>query len=479
MTAEQLLHIIQHGEGINVELKTSKEKLNKDTFDSICAFLNRTGGYLILGVTDKKEIIGIEENAVQPILDTIAKNANNPQKLNPTYYFSPEIIELESKKLIVFYIPESSQVHSTSGKIFDRNEDGDFNITHNSDLVTQLYLRKQKTYSENQVFPFATIEDFKPELFEKVRSLVKNQKPNHPWISLSNEDILKSAGLHKRDVQTGKSGYTLAAILLLGKDDVILSALPHHKTDAILRKENLDRYDDRDDIRVNLIESYERLINFVSKHLPDKFYQDGNQRFSVRDHIFREIIGNMLIHREFANGFPAKLIIEKTRLITENWNKPHGHGNIDPANFTPYPKNPMIANFFKEIGWVDELGSGIRKVHKFTSLYTPGTSPEFIEEDVFKTIIPLTKTTQKNYPEKLPRKEPKTTQKNGQKLPRKTTQKIMEILLKNPTITREKMMLELGGISENGVKYHLNKLKKEEKIIRVGSDRNGFWKVIL
>jgi predicted HTH transcriptional regulator len=60
-----------------------------------------------------------------------------------------------------------------------------------------------------------------------------------------------------------------------------------------------------------------------------------------------------------------------------------------------------------------------------------------------------------------------------------TTQKIMEILLKNPTITREKMMLELGGISENGVKYHLNKLKKEEKIIRVGSDRNGFWKVIL
>ena len=255
MTAEQLLHIIQHGEGINVELKTSKEKLNKDTFDSICAFLNRTGGYLILGVTDKKEIIGIEENAIQPILDTIAKNANNPQKLNPTYYFSPEIIELESKKLIVFYIPESSQVHSTSGKIFDRNEDGDFNITHNSDLVTQLYLRKQKTYSENQVFPFATIEDFKPELFEKVRSLVKNQKPNHPWISLSNEDILKSAGLYKRDIQTGKSGYTLASILLLGKDDVILSALPHHKTDAILRKENLDRYDDRDDIRVNLIES--------------------------------------------------------------------------------------------------------------------------------------------------------------------------------------------------------------------------------
>lgn len=66
---------------------------------------------------------------------------------------------------------------------------------------------------------------------------------------MSNEDLLKSAGLYKRDVQTGKSGYTLAAILLLGKDEVVLSSLPHHKTDAIVRVENTDRYD----IRVNLL----------------------------------------------------------------------------------------------------------------------------------------------------------------------------------------------------------------------------------
>jgi ATP-dependent DNA helicase RecG len=139
----------------------------------------------------------------------------------------------------------------------------------------------------------------------------------------------------------------------------------------------------------------------------------------------------------------------------------------------------MIANFFKEIGWVDELGSGIRKVHQLTTFYTPSESPEFIEEDVFKTIIPLAKTAQKNYPEKLPRKGAKTTQINDQKQPEKTNQKIIAILLKNPSITREKIMFELGGISASGVKYHLSKLKKEGKIIRVGSDRNGYWKVNL
>lgn len=80
------------------------------------------------------------------------------------------------------------------------------------------------------------------------------------------------------------------------------------------------------------------------------------------------MIGNVLIHREFTNPYPAKLVIEQDRVFTENWNKPHGRGNIDPDIFSPYPKNPMIARFFKEIGRVDELGSGVRNTFKYCSL---------------------------------------------------------------------------------------------------------------
>ena len=393
MTHLQLQEILQSGENSKIEFKASKEKLNKDAFDSICAFLNRSGGHLILGVNDKKEVIGVDENSIQKILDTLVVNANNPQKLNPPYYLSPYVLEIDGKKIISVYVPESSQVHSTAGKIFDRNEDGDFNVTSHSELVTQLYLRKQKTYTENQVFPFVSIDDFKSSLFDRVRALVRNQRLNHPWLELSNEELMKSAGLHKKDMLTGNEGFTLAGVLLLGKEELILSVLPHHKTDAILRVENIDRYDDRDDIRLNLIESYDRLTEFVSKHLRDKFYIEGEQRISVRDHLFREIIGNLLVHREYTNPFPAKLVIEKEQVITENWNKPHNIGNIDPSNFSPYPKNPMIARFFKEIGWVDELGSGVRNTYKYCELFTSETSPIFIEGDTFKSIVPLVKKT--------------------------------------------------------------------------------------
>ncbi len=46
----------------------------------------------------------------------------------------------------------------------------------------------------------------------------------------------------------------------------------------ILRKENRMR----DDIRTNLIESYDRLMAFVEKHLLDKFYLEKDQRISIR-----------------------------------------------------------------------------------------------------------------------------------------------------------------------------------------------------
>ncbi|MBI5308176.1 MAG: hypothetical protein HZB37_07600 [Planctomycetes bacterium] len=142
-------------------------------------------------------------------------------------------------------------------------------------------------------------------------------------------------------------------------------------------------------IRTNLIESYDRLLRFGEKHLNDPFYLENDQRISLRGHILREVISNILIHREYANAFPAKFIIDREKLSTENSNKPHGHGMIDPSHFTPYPKNPSIARLFREIGRADELGSGVRNLFKYCKAYC-GHDPQLIEQDIFKFILLLT-----------------------------------------------------------------------------------------
>ena len=53
-----------------------------------------------------------------------------------------------------------------------------------------------------------------------------------------------------------------------------------------------------------------------------------------------------------------------------------------------FAKNPAISKVFREIGYADELGSGMRNSYKYTMMYS-GAEPEFIEGDVFKIIIPL------------------------------------------------------------------------------------------
>jgi ATP-dependent DNA helicase RecG len=141
-------------------------------------------------------------------------------------------------------------------------------------------------------------------------------------------------------------------------------------------------------VRTNLIDAYDQLVEFIAKHTLDRFFLIDDQSVSVRSKISRELVSNILVHREYTSAFPAKIIIERNRIVTENWNLPKAPGRIDPNNFAPFPKNPILANFFINIGRADVLGSGVRNLYKFTKIYSGG-EPELIDGDVFKTIVPL------------------------------------------------------------------------------------------
>ena len=386
MDQHRLQSLIAKGEGLSLEFKACCDQLPKSVYGTVCAFLNRHGGTLLLGVADDGSVPGINPDALVQIRKDFVTAINNPQKLTPPTYLSIDDAELDGKKLLHIFVPESSQVHRCNGRIFDRNEDGDFDITDNTAQVAALYQRKQTTYSENRIFPHLGLDDLDRDLIAKCRKVASLRWENHPWKDMDDLELLKSAQLYQTSSENGESGITLAGILLLGRQLPLLNTVPHHRTDLILRKVNLDRYDDRDFVDVNLVESYERIMAFIHKHLPDPFYLEGTTSISIRDAIFREVASNLLIHREYTNAFPAKLIIEYGQVRTENSSRPHGFGRLDPETFTPFPKNPVIAKFFRQIGRADELGSGMRKMMKYSRAYG-GAEPELIEGDVFRIVI--------------------------------------------------------------------------------------------
>ncbi len=257
---------------------------------------------------------------------------------------------------------------------------------------------ERQNFYVNRVYPVFSVSDLRKDLIERARRSAVSKRENHPWKDSSDEELLRSCGLILIDPETGKEGLTLAAILLFGTDSLIMSVCYQHKTDAIVRIFDTDRYDDRDVIITNLIESYDRLMIFGQRHLNDRFVLSEEEigkgtktlmNVSARDRILREVVSNILMHRDYSSGYVAKMVIEKEKIELTNANRPHGYGNLDISSFVPYQKNPSISKVFREMGLADELGSGMRNSYKYTRLYSGG-EPVFSEDgDVFKIVIPL------------------------------------------------------------------------------------------
>lgn len=231
----------------------------------------------------------------------------------------------------------------TFGKVYDRSHDGDFHVTQ-PQQIADIYNRKRSHFTEGIVYPLLRFEHFNQALFPRIRNLIRSNQPNHPWLALNDEQLLVKAGLWKQDFQTGQEGYTLAAVLLLGQDEVIQQVLPHYKIDALLRRQNLDRYDDRLYIQTNLIDAYDQLMDFVAKHLPDTFYLEGDQRISLRAKIFREVVANLIVHREYTNAHPSLFVIGPNEVRIENANNPMAKAPLIHPTLRPSKRTRPLPN---------------------------------------------------------------------------------------------------------------------------------------
>lgn len=350
MTEAEALKLIESGESNTVEFKKSTKEITKDIYDTVCAFSNRAGGHIFLGISDDGLITGVLPGAVEKLKKDFVTAVNNANKLYPPLYLSLEEIQIDGLIVLHAYVPIGTQVCRHNGKIFERNHEADLDITNNSDAVFHLYARKQDSYYVNKVTGFE-MSDSRSDLIDRARKMSRIRNMNHPWLTMGDEALLRSAGLILKDDEKRWEGITLGAILLFGKDITIMSALPQHKTDAIFRVENVDRYDDRDVIITNLFDTYDRLMEFGKKHLSDPFVLEGINSVSARDKILREIFSNLLAHRDYSSNYVAKFVIGKEYMYTENASRAHGTGILELSNFEPYSKIRPFQKYFEKRHW--------------------------------------------------------------------------------------------------------------------------------
>lgn len=166
-------------EGVTVEFKRAGDGAKADASETICAFLNRYGGELFLGVADNGDMIGFPEERAEEIVRQLIKVAKDPNLMDPPFVLFPEKRRMGNVWIVRLQVPQSSQVHRWKGVCYDRANEADVTIS-SSDAIAQMYIRKQHVFTEQKVYPLVTIKDLRTDLLPKVRNLTRIGRDTHP-----------------------------------------------------------------------------------------------------------------------------------------------------------------------------------------------------------------------------------------------------------------------------------------------------------
>ena len=163
-------------------------------------------------------------------------------------------------------------------------------------------------------------------------------------------------------------------------------------------------------------------------------------------------------------------------MYTENANRAVDGQKIDPDNYRPNSKNPIIANFFRNIGLADELGSGVRRLHYYVPRYS-GKAPELIDGDIFRIIVPLDD--EYSYDAGTVKAQNKAQLKHsGDNSECALTEKaILEYLGNHPRATQIEIAAAIGR-TRRGVQEAIARLREKGLLEREGARKNGRWAVL-
>lgn len=178
----------------------------------------------------------------------------------------------------------------------------------------------------------------------------------------------------------------------------------------------------------------------------------------------REAVINAVIHNDYVNEVPPKFEIFDDRIeITSAGGLPDALSEDEFFLGVSIPRNKELMRVFKDLGFVEQLGSGVPRMLKSYGRECFHFMPNFLRSAFAKNI-------------------PENQAKNGlvdglvDGLV-ESQRKIIELMLENPKITK-KVLAEKTRISTTAVDKNLKTLKSRGFITRIGSDRHGYWKVL-
>ena len=432
------------GEGT---LYDKKEKLEnnkpKSWLKTVSAFANGIGGALIFGISDKDEVIG---------LDNYKKDSENiseiiKTKIEPLPKVTLKHYLIEDKNIIILFVhsgKETPYYFTEGGYQTAYIRLGNESIpAKNSDLINLILKGKNRSYDSLGT-------DIKKDnvSFTKLKSLYYLKTGNE-----FTDSDLESFGLVNKD-----NFLTNAGALLADEPIIKHSRIFCTRWNGLDMTSGIEEALNDSEFEGSILLLLQNAENFIKVNTKKKWKKGNESRIEMPDYperAIQEVLVNAIIHRDYAViGSEIHIDIYDDRIEIYSPGGMFDGSFIQEQNImeiSSLRRNPIIADLFNRIHLMERRGSGLKKIissYKNAINYTQEKEVEF-------------KSTQKDFKVILKNLNYKVAIKSGDKMAIKSGDKV----------AIKSQDEQLGKILEYIKKYNNCKTSDIENLLSVKSSR--------
>ena len=480
-----------------------ERKKVKSWLKSVSAFSNTEGGSLYYGVNDKGEIVGLDNP--QSDADFISETIKS--RIDPIPDFEIIPLEYDGKHLLEVKVKQGNLTpyyyyHDGARTAFMRV--GNESVECNSQQLLSLVLKG--THMTWDSLP-AKIEAAKHSFVILANTF--REQTHQEW----SDKYLESFGL-----VTSDGMLTNAGSLFVDNCTIFQSRIFCTRWTGLYKDDAIDSIEHR----ANLILLLKYGMDFIINHTMHGWVKMPNYRLNLPDYAERaifEALVNHLIHRDYTfMGAEVHIDIYDNRIEFVSPGAMLDGTQIQDRNIYEVPsmrRNPVIADVFTQLDYMEKRGSGLRKMKELTEKlpnYLAEKSPRYRTEGstFYTTFYNLNWSEDGRIPvEQVADRVNGKTDNNhsdtenvgvnvgvntenvgvnaetsvenvgvNNKPVGRTAQKIIDLVISDPSITQDRIAEKLS-ITKRSVERQVKNLRERGILIHEGSDKTGYWRVIV
>ena len=341
-----------------------KEKITNTFLKTVSAYANYDGGTIIFGINDNGNIVGLSDIAKESL--TIENKINDSIKPQPLY----SIIENNKDNTISLIVkPGISKPYLYNSKAYKRNDTSTIEVDN---------IELKRLILEGNNVSFEELPSDQQDLSFTVLDRKLKEKRG---ISQFNIDILKTLNLY-----SDTSGYNNAAAILAdyNKFPGIDIAVFGETISIIKKRETLDNK--------SIIQSYEEAISIFKDYYSFEVIDGANREKveTIPEAAFREAITNAIIHRlwDVKSQIRVSMYNDYVEVISPGGLPTGISKNEYVDGRVSILRNPIIANVFNRLNYVETFGTGIRRIKE--AYINSSSKPTFdISDNTIKVVLPI------------------------------------------------------------------------------------------